>query len=290
MVSRHPDPFFVKEEFAPSDRTVIAKKQQVIHDLIAPHFRLIQFLSSHFSATRLSSSHVERLFFRLMRSTLTAMKKAAAHPLAREIHFHVILLALRILAYCTGSSERAKWQLKDQILSAGLAWFSHPSRWSYGSNKLQIKAEVQLMGDVLTALQQTTAIGAKPMLPLQSLNVKQELLAYLLMSESARLSVWISPLGEGSTSGFGLSKAGASENVILPLLKTAWTESASLAIEIALRSHSQRIQNEVRWQLVNSPEKSLDEPEALQLLLGNSLPGDVSFQLKVNVTVTKQVV
>lgn len=215
-----------------------------------------------------------------MRITLTAMRRAAAHPLAREIHFHIVLLALRILAFCTGSTEGSRWQLKDQILSAGLAWFSHPPRWSFGSNKLQVKAEVQLMTDVLAALQFTTVIGAKSTSPLQSLQPKQELLAHLVTSEITRLGVWISPLAD-SGSHFGLGKSGVSDALITPLLKIAWAENASLAVHLALASHSQRVQSEVRSKLLKSPQLALDEPEALQLMLGNTLPGDVSFQLKV---------
>lgn len=211
------------------------------------------------------------------------MKKSAAHPLAREVHFHVILMSLRILAYSTGSGERTKWQLKDQILSAGLAWFSHTPRWSFGSNKLQIKAEVQLMDDVLTALQFTSAIGTKPTLHCQSLQSKQELLTYLLVSEVTRLGVWIAPLGESTSPA---AKPSVAENVISPLLKTAWMEDASLAVQIAIRSHSPRIQGEVRKFLVNCPEKALGEPEALPLLLPGNLPADLSFQLKVSFLMT----
>jgi len=279
----------VKEEFAPSDRTVIAKKQQSINDLIAPHFRLIQFFSSHFSATQLSSTHIERLFFRMMRTTLASMRKAPEHPLAREAHFHIVLLAIRVLANCTGSNERARWLLKDQILSAGLAWFSNPSRWSFGSNKLQVKAEVQLMSDVLAALQYTANLGAKPMMPLLSLQPKQELLTHLLASEITRLGVWIAPLAESNSgSRLTLGGSGNGDNDILHLLKIAWGVDASLAVHLALRSHSQRVQGEIRSQLLRNPEKALDEPEALQLLLGNTLPGDVSFQLKVSVVMASR--
>jgi len=55
------------------------------------------------------------------------MRESAAQPLAREIHFQVVLLALRILASATGADDDAKWTLKDQILSFGLKWFAlHP--------------------------------------------------------------------------------------------------------------------------------------------------------------------
>jgi phosphatidylinositol 4-kinase len=38
---------------------------------------------------------------------------------------------------------------------------------------------------------------------------------------------------------------------------------------------------ELRFQVLNFPHKVLEEPDALEILLDNQLPGDVSFQLKV---------
>jgi hypothetical protein len=47
------------------------------------------------------------------------------------------------------------------------------------------------------------------------------------------------------------------------------------------RFHSPRIHRDVRWLLLNFPAKALCDPQALPILLGDSLPDDVSFQLKV---------
>jgi len=124
---RHLDPFYIKEEFAPTDRAATAKRQQVTHDLIAPHYRLVQFLSSHFHATRLCFPSLERTFYRFARTTLTAIRQSAGQPLAREVHFQILLLTLRILSYSTAADDAARWTLKDQILSTGLKWFAiHP--------------------------------------------------------------------------------------------------------------------------------------------------------------------
>lgn len=214
----------------------------------------------------------------MTRITLAAIRRGAAHPLAREVHFHVVLMALRVLTYGTGSTGKAHWELKDQILSAGLAWFSFPPRWSYGGNKLQIKAEVQLMSDIIAAMQSTASIGARALSSMTSLLPKQELLSHLLSSEITRLSVWLAPLQDSSYH----SKPAVAEAAIAPLIKVAWAESPKLAIQLAFRYPSPLVQSQVRWHLVNFPEKALDEPDALQLLLGPALPGDISFQLKVS--------
>lgn len=71
------------------------------------------------------------------------------------------------------------------------------------------------------------------------------------------------------------------QNAILPLINTAWAESSALAIELCTRFQSPRIHKEVRTLLLNHPEKAVSQPEALTILLGHSLPADVSTQLKV---------
>ena len=213
----HLDPFYIKQEFAPSEKSFLLKRQQAAHDLIAPHLRILQFLASHLNATRLSSPHLQRTFHRLINPTLQGLQDCAGHPLAREIHFHILLLALTIIRYCTGLNDIARWKLKNAILSSGLQWFSHqprwvPSRlegfytrkimpltsnrWSFGGNRLQLKAETRLMADVNTALLAISHIGSKAEGNFHSLVAKQELLHTLLVNEQDRLSVWLHPLDQ----------------------------------------------------------------------------------------------
>ncbi|KAK6587321.1 hypothetical protein PZA11_000611 [Diplocarpon coronariae] len=148
----HPDPFYIKEEFAPSDWPTLLKKQHIAHNLLAPHMRLLQFLGSHFNATRLGSPHIERVFLRLLDVTLDGLKHATGHPLAREIRFHIILFALKVLRYSIALPFSARCLLKDRILSAALTWFNFAPCWSFGGNRLQLKAETRLLADVLSAL------------------------------------------------------------------------------------------------------------------------------------------
>lgn len=124
----HLDPFFIKEEFAPSDDAATHKQQQRAHDMITPHFRLLQFLSSHYTATRLSSTSIEKAYHRMIRATCRAFRRTSAHPLAREVHFTFVLLGLQVLRFNTSLSGVAQWRLKDDLLSAALAWFTHAPR------------------------------------------------------------------------------------------------------------------------------------------------------------------
>ena len=127
--SSYLDPFYIKEEFAPSDKSVLSKRQQATHNLIVPHLRVLHFLSSHFNAYRLGSPHLRRSFQRLMTVTLDGLSTLSGHPLSREFHFHIILFGLSILKYSDDLGKLAKWRFKDRILSTALSWFTHPPRY-----------------------------------------------------------------------------------------------------------------------------------------------------------------
>ncbi|KAL8928661.1 MAG: hypothetical protein Q9172_000799 [Xanthocarpia lactea] len=278
---QHLDPFYLKEDFAPSDKVSLTKRQQAAHNLIAPHLRILQFLASHFNATRLGSPHTQKFYQRMIMVSLDALKGCTGHPLAREMHFQLVLFGLYILRYSNGLDEVSQWRLKDTILSAALRWFSHQPRWSFGGNRLQIKAESRLIADVESALRAVAGIGVKGTGPLLPLSRKQELLLLLLENEQMRLVVWLYPLDHEKRHIFSTSHPGkAPESQLLAALSTAWVEDSGLAVQLATRFQSLRLTNDVRRLLLMYPERGLAEPDALQILLGPSLPGDVHSQLK----------
>lgn len=188
-----PDPFLLRQEFAPSDSAALAKRKQLVHNLLAPHSRLLQFLSSHYNATRLGNPDTQHLFLRLLDRTLEAIRDSTPHPMAREIRFQVVLFGLKVLKTSTTLGAVAQHRLKDQILSAGLSWFSTLAHWSFGSNNLQLRTEIRLVEDVMTALSETASIGAQPVGATKSLPSKERLLLLLLESELSRLHVWVRP-------------------------------------------------------------------------------------------------
>lgn len=280
---QHLDPFYVKEEFAPSKWEAISKRQQLVHNLIAPHLRLTHFLSSHFSSSRLTSPFVERAYTRLMRITMLAMKRTVKHPLAREVHFQIVLLALRFLKFSTQQQPTAEWRLQDATLSAGLAWFTTAPRWSFGSNRLQVKAEVKILSDVVGLLQSTGGNGSRAPLSHKSLQTKQELLLQFLHHEIGRLIVWITPLATDSRSFSPLGHSGSTvkDTVFSGLLSTAWAEDPRLAVQLGTRfPRSQQLAAEIRSYIMRQPEKAINEPDALYTMIGSSLPTDVKTQLK----------
>jgi phosphatidylinositol 4-kinase len=181
-------------EFAPSDRAALLRRQQAAHNLLVPHTRLLQFFGSHFNATRLGSAHLQKMFHRMLGTTLGGLKHSTGHPLARELRCQLLLFALKVLRYSTATGYRAQWRLKDNILDAALTWGAFPPRLSFGGNRLQLKAEMRLLSDVQMALQSIKSIGQKTVGALVSLQPKEDLFLILLENEQTRLTVWLDPL------------------------------------------------------------------------------------------------
>lgn len=123
------DPLHTKIELLPTDKALMLKKQQKAQNTVSPHSRVLQFFESHFNAIRLGNLQDQQLFCRLISSTVVALSKNSGHPLAREVHFRIVLFGLRVLKHLRPQNSSASWKLKDQILSAALSWFKHPARY-----------------------------------------------------------------------------------------------------------------------------------------------------------------
>ena len=123
------DPLYTKIELLPTDKALLVKQYHKAQNMLAPHFDVLRFLESHFNAIRMGNPQDQRLFCRFVDSTTSGLRKTNAHPLAREIHFRLVLLALRVLKHFYSQGSTASWKVKDQVLSAALAWFRHPPRY-----------------------------------------------------------------------------------------------------------------------------------------------------------------
>ena|SRR5438046_563514 len=88
-------------------------------------------------------------------------------------------------------------------------------RWSFGGNRLQIKAETHLLADVEVALRHVAHIGAQPTRTLKSLKAKDDLLIALLDNEATRLIVWLFPLDSGGRTHFNSAAKVQSEVYVL---------------------------------------------------------------------------
>ncbi|KAJ5899829.1 hypothetical protein N7495_004573 [Penicillium taxi] len=274
------DPLNALIELLPTDKAVMIRKQSEAQNKLSPHSRVLQFFESHFNAIRLGNLQDQQLFCRLINSTITGLLKTQAHPLAREIHFRIILFALNVLNHLSPDNSAVAWKMKDQVLSATLSWFRHPPRWSYGGNRLQMKAEDRILGDVVSALRNIAHIAAQSHGSYKSLQSKQELTQLFIENERSRLRVWLFPLEPERKHHIPSLGGKNSSEGAATFLRLAWAESPGLAIQLATRFPSIKMQTDIRWLILNFPEKAMSEASALEIMFDSSLPSDVNFQLK----------
>lgn len=67
---------------------------------------------------------------------------------------------------------------------------------------------------------------------------------------------------------------------VVSCLRLAWAESPGLAIQLASRFPSAKMSSDLRWLILNFPEKVITEASALEIMFEESLPSDVNYQLK----------
>src|SRR5690606_7295368 len=172
--------------------------------------------------------------------SMPALKGATGHPLAREPRFQLILLCLQILGYTGTRNLDLQWHMRSIILSGALHWFENNPQWSYGGNRIQIKAEISIMSAIVTILQRTTPQNASPIRKAELIS-KQSLLVMLLESEISRLTTWLYPLDSKR-----IAPRPPTDVFIAGLLETAWKENPAIAVNLLKRFPSPVLEREVR--------------------------------------------
>lgn len=271
------DAFDVKMEYSPSDKEQQLIDQHNASELLTPHLKLLHLLSSHYHANRHGNPHIQQIFLRLVRISLTGLHHATGHPLAREIRFRLVLFGLQVLRHSTGLSERQQISLKDLILSAALSWFKFAPKWSFGGNKLQVKAEAHVLQDVANFLNSVAAIGGN-----KNMRLKQDLLLLLVENEQTRLATWLYPLDHSRKHHLlpTYSARPATDNTIAIVLPAAWQENPAIAVQLLKRFQSPRLEQDVRRLILTFPEKVVDQPDAVQIMMGDKISSNLGFQLK----------
>ncbi|KAF8477229.1 hypothetical protein BDZ91DRAFT_708882 [Kalaharituber pfeilii] len=275
-----PDAFNMKMEYAPSDKEFLLRQQRETLNLITPHQKILHMLSSHFHACRLGNPHVVKIFQRIVRLSMTGLKEATGHPLARETRLQLVVFGLQVLRYSGNTmSPSIQYKMKEHILSGALSWFAYPPCWSFGGNRLQIRSELHAMTDIMSLL--TPKSDDSDASYVKALRPKQDLLIILLENEHARLTTWLFPIDNGrKNSAPTFPFKSSTDNSVASLLSTAWLENPRLAIQLMKRFQSPRLSTNIRNLLLQNPSQVVDIPEAIQLILGDGASPDMGLQLQ----------
>ncbi|KAJ9109753.1 hypothetical protein QFC19_001983 [Naganishia cerealis] len=289
-------PFERPIEYSPMDKAALDHDLAVAKRLLQPHTLLTQVLSSRFQAVKYRDRGTMLAFFRLLTRSFKAHKQMSSHPLAREVRFSLILLAFQLL----GSSRmETDFELKfrNEIFGAALSWFAVKPLWSFGSNRVQLGAEIKLLEEVFAAVEHdqirahhrlsslpdsegtSGASGQVSLRDYASRNAERiQLLRLLLENEISRLRVWMNvtsdPLRDIPSSLRSSVENTISDDAWRRMVRKAWNVDPAIAVHMGERFKISLVHSEITRLVKLAPRAVINVPEALQYMLGMELQRD----------------
>ncbi|PWY97959.1 hypothetical protein BCV70DRAFT_202448 [Testicularia cyperi] len=286
LTSKHP--FLRKTEMGAFNREEITAEQEQAARLFSPHLTLIHLLSSRYQAFRYRDPTMVLALVRLIQYSGAAAGLMTTHPLAREARFSLVNFGLRVIQ--TSQLEGlVEYQLRESLYKIAFGWFSAAAQWSFGGNRLQLSADMQVMQETLELLQYDrvradqhvtsfpptlSAIrmpgGLTVAEAVKSFDSKKRLLQLLLENECSRLSVWSNPLNtanRGTDFAGSLSKS-MTEATWPGMVESAWQISPAIAVQLGTRYQQSKVVRSALGRLVRKqPFKTVDLSDALKFLL-----------------------
>ena len=140
----------------------------------------------------------------------------------------------------------------------------------FGNNRIQLMTDLNLLNTLATELDRDADIG-------EDTRDLKRLLQILLKDETFRVKTWLSPL-TNDASGTPVNI----DDITWPsVVKAAWRVDPYLAVHLSQRFISQSMKREIRRHILASPEDVMECPVAAEILLGDQLSTDLTFQLRV---------
>ncbi|TFK76247.1 atypical/PIKK/PI4K protein kinase [Pluteus cervinus] len=293
------DPFYHPIDYSPTDKEVIDRNLSHARRMLIPHSLVIQMLFSRLQASRYHRPGMMTLIQHIVLRTCRAHTSLSTHALAREARFSFLLFGFETLksSYLDSYCENA---LRDAIYTAAYSWFSVRPQWSFGANRVQLDADIKVVSEFLSYLQ-NDAIRTLPSIsslaPSQFANRQSfyserlrsiiPALRLLVDNELSRLTVWRNPANEAKRGGdhAGTMYAEASICTLFKtswpsLIRTMWQINPAIAIHVTERVKQPLIRLEVGKLVRSSSLDVVDIPEALPFLLGERVDGTVRRDFK----------
>ncbi|KAF7980170.1 hypothetical protein HWV62_39641 [Athelia sp. TMB] len=286
------DPFYHPVDYSPTDKDDIDRAAASAQRLLSPHTLILQMLFSRMQAARYRKPAAMFLIQRLILRSARAHKTFSTHPLAREVRFLFLVFGFETLKssrldlYCESAAKESLYEL-------AYSWFAVRPQWSYGSNRVQVDADVKVLSEFLSYLQDDSVRSAttvsslsqaqtRPAYYAQQLKNVNQPLRLLVENEIFRLAVWGNPSNEARRGG---DHVGSSERTMLDsswanLVRTVWKIDPAIAIFLTERFKSATISAEVGKMVRSSTLDVIEVPEALRFLIGDRLDTHVRRDLK----------
>lgn len=289
LTTKHP--FLRKTEMGAFDREEIVAEQEQAARLFTPHLSLIHLISSRFQAFRYRDPTMVLALVRLIQYSGAAVDRMSTHALSREARFTLLNFGFRLIQ--TSQLEGlVEYHMRESLYKLGYGWFASSPQWSFGGNRLQLSADMQVLQETLELLQRDvvradqhvtsfpptlSSVRMPGGLTLQeatkSFDEKKRLLQLLVENECSRLSVWANPLNTSSRGSdfVGSLSRSMNESNWSGVVESAWRIDAVTAVQLGSRFQSKALKSSLGRLIRSQPYKVVDTPSALKYLLEDHL-------------------
>ncbi|GAA5895284.1 hypothetical protein JCM5296_002030 [Sporobolomyces johnsonii] len=284
------NPLNQETQYTPTDKEGLTREYLLAARLFAPMAGLLEFLSSRFQAFRYRSSDLVLASVRLVMRCLDACGKWTHHALSRELRFRFLSFGFCILQGSEIESV-AEHNLRTKLYAATLDWFAVRPTWSFGTNRIQLKADLQAIEELASVIQadapsfaftvSSAALeGGSTVLPhrltfaraKEEHKVRQQLLKVLLDDEADRLRLWLNPM-QDSKRGPMVSAQPPTAEHLSTLARFAWPKWPKVVIHLPERFRQlPALANEVNRLVRADPVAVQDCPDALAFFIDGSIP------------------
>ncbi|GAA5841119.1 hypothetical protein JCM5353_003658 [Sporobolomyces roseus] len=292
------NPLNQETHFTPTDKSGLTKDYLLATRIFAPMIGMLDFLSSRFQAFRYRDADLVLACMRLVTRCLDKVETWTRHSLSRELRFRFLAFGFCIIQGSETESG-AEYNFRNKLYNAAFDWFSVLPTWSFGTNRIQLKADLQAVEELASVVDSDflSFVFASSSSNLNSLSstplpnrmstsrakedhsVRKELLKALLDDEADRLRLWINPT-QDSKRGPIMSSQNASPDRLVKLARQAWTKWPKVIVHLPDRFKFPLVANEVVHLVRSDPLAVQDSPDALAYFLDDGIPAESRSKLR----------
>lgn len=289
LTSKHP--FYDKTEMSASNQDDLTAETTTAMKVFEPHLILLRLMMSGYQALQTRSPALSIAMARLLEQTTRATPLMSTHPLSRELRFLVISFGLRVLQ-SSKLDVMLENQLRFGIYKVAFAWFAVRPHWSFGSSRVQVRAEIQLLREVLALLTRDRPSGVESVTSFppdpsyirlaghvsvpqaaQKAGQQQKVLIPLIENELHRCSIWANPMhaSERGSDFVGSVTNKMTDDDWANAAQVAWVSNPSVAVYMPHRFQVPAVGQEVGRLVRAQPWHVTGVAEALPFLLEDNL-------------------
>ncbi|GAA6057472.1 hypothetical protein JCM3770_000778 [Rhodotorula araucariae] len=287
-------PLNQETQYTPTDKDELTHNYLLANRLFAPMLSMLDFLSSRFQAFRYRSAELVHATLRFIIRVVEAHERWSRHPLSRELRLRLLSFGLGLIQASTLESA-AEYQLRTKLYDAALGWFAMRPTWSFGNSRIQLKADLQAIEELVRLVSSDTPYygsvtsnlnGQRSLpgrTPLTTANehhrTRQQLVKVLLHDEADRLRLWLNPLGDAKRGAPATGEMPSAEE-LRKLARFAWSRWPQVVVFMPDRFKVPALAEEVVRLVRADPVAVQDCGDALAHFIGESLTADAKSKIR----------